>query len=54
MTKLTGKNQNPGVGNQSATRRKRKAEVALWEAELITNLLQKEKSINAVATVTFG
>lgn len=52
MTELTGK--SPGVGKQSATRRKRKAEVALWEAELITNLLQKEKSINPVATVTFG
>lgn len=52
MTKLTGK--SPGVGNQSAARRKRKAEVALWGAELITNLLQKEKSINPVATVTFG
>lgn len=41
MTKLTGK--SPGVGKQS-----------LWAAELITNLLQKEKSINPVATVTFG
>lgn len=36
------------------TRRKRNARVALGEAELITNLLQREKSINPVATVTFG
>lgn len=37
----------------AATRRKREAQVVV-RAELITVLLQREESINPVATVTFG